>query len=122
MIRSRRLDGGPSAHTDGLRQALYDVYADFGVQRARIRAVTARREQLQDAADTAEQLSFEPHRDDQLRAESAVDVLNRPFGAGIVYPTAAYGRAVWRFVRVCSPAFLSCGSKGGAQVVCWPRI
>ncbi|MER8199390.1 hypothetical protein ABTY00_36390 [Streptomyces microflavus] len=46
ITRSRRLDGGPSAHTDNLRQALYDLYADLGFQRTRIRAVTARCEQL----------------------------------------------------------------------------
>ncbi|MFE8975825.1 hypothetical protein ACFYM7_20695 [Streptomyces cyaneofuscatus] len=61
VIRSRRLDGGPSAHTDDLRQVLYDLYADCGFQRARIRAVTARCEQLQDAARTPEQLSLD-HR------------------------------------------------------------
>ncbi|CAM5246198.1 UmuC domain-containing protein OS=Streptomyces cyaneofuscatus OX=66883 GN=G3I52_26650 PE=3 SV=1 [Streptomyces cyaneofuscatus] len=85
VIRSRRLDGGPSAHTDDLRQIL----ADCGFQRARIRAVTARCEQLQDAARTPEQLSLDPHRDDQLRTESAIDALNRRFGAGTVGPAAA---------------------------------
>ncbi|MFJ8762947.1 hypothetical protein [Streptomyces cyaneofuscatus] len=94
VTRSRRLDGGPSAHTDDLRQVLYDLYADCGFQRARIRAVTARCEQLQDAARTPEQLSLDPQRDDQLRAESAIDALNRRFGAGTVGPATAYGRAV----------------------------
>ncbi|MEU3837774.1 DinB/UmuC family translesion DNA polymerase [Streptomyces microflavus] len=94
ITRSHRLDGGPSAHTDDLRQTLYDLYADCGFQRARIRAVTARCEQLQDAARTPEQLSLEPQRDDQLRAETAIDALNRRFGAGTVGPAAAYGRAV----------------------------
>ncbi|CAO0825393.1 UmuC domain-containing protein OS=Streptomyces microflavus OX=1919 GN=Smic_78970 PE=3 SV=1 [Streptomyces microflavus] len=94
ITRSRRLEGGPSAHTDDLRQTLYDLYADCGFQRARIRAVTARCEQLQDAARTPEQLSLDPQRDDQLRAESAIDALNRRFGAGTVGPAAAYGRAV----------------------------
>ncbi|MFJ7063125.1 hypothetical protein ACIQVA_36615 [Streptomyces microflavus] len=54
VIRFRRLHGGPTAHTDDLRQVLYDLYADCGFQRARIRAVTARCEQLQDAARTPE--------------------------------------------------------------------
>ncbi|MER6639084.1 DNA polymerase Y family protein [Streptomyces microflavus] len=94
ITRSRRLEGGPSAHTDDIRQTLYDLYADCGFQRARIRAVTARCEQLQDAARTPEQLSLDPQRDDQLRAESAIDALNRRFGAGTVGPVAAYGRAV----------------------------
>lgn len=94
IIRSRRLDGGPSAHNEDIRQVLYDLYADCGFQRARIRAVTARCEQLQDAARTPEQLSLDPHRDDQLRAESAIDALNRRFGAGTVGPAAAYRQAV----------------------------
>ncbi|WP_435860703.1 DinB/UmuC family translesion DNA polymerase [Streptomyces microflavus] len=40
ITRSHRLESGPSAHTDDLRQTLYDLYADCGSQRARIRAVT----------------------------------------------------------------------------------
>ncbi|MFW3470219.1 DNA polymerase thumb domain-containing protein [Streptomyces microflavus] len=43
ITRSRRLESGPSAHTDDLRQTLYDLYADCGSQRARIRAVTGGR-------------------------------------------------------------------------------
>lgn len=30
ITRSHRLESGPSAHTDDLRQTLYDLYADFG--------------------------------------------------------------------------------------------
>ncbi|XXZ47489.1 hypothetical protein AAGT00_00630 (plasmid) [Streptomyces cavourensis] len=51
-------------------------------------------EQIQDAARIPEQLSLDPQRDDQLRAESAIDALNRRFGGGTVGPAAAYGRAV----------------------------
>ncbi|MFF6896174.1 DinB/UmuC family translesion DNA polymerase [Streptomyces microflavus] len=90
---SHRLESGLSAHTDDLRQTLYDLYADCGSQRARIRSLTARCQQLQDAARTPKQLSLDPQRDDQLRAESAIDALNRRFGAGTVDPAAAYGRA-----------------------------
>lgn len=91
ITRSRRLESGPSAHTDDLRQTLY---ADCGFQRARIRAVAVRCEQLQGADRTPEQLSLDPQRDDQLRAETAIDALNRRFGAGTVAPAAAYARAV----------------------------
>ncbi|MFD5063324.1 hypothetical protein [Streptomyces sp. NPDC058394] len=43
--RSRRLSGGPSAHTDDLRDAAYEMYPALGLQPARVRAVALRCEQ-----------------------------------------------------------------------------
>ncbi|MFW3464286.1 DNA polymerase Y family protein [Streptomyces microflavus] len=80
--------------TSAQRRFPIDTLDPTAVRGARIRAVTARCEQLQDADRTPEQLSLDPQRDDQLRAETAIDVLNRRFGAGTVGPAAAYGRAV----------------------------
>jgi DNA polymerase-4 len=64
-----------------------------GRQRARVRAVALRCEQLVDAAMVAEQLSFNADRERRLRAEQAVDALNRRFGSGTVGPAATYLQA-----------------------------
>ncbi|WP_331757044.1 hypothetical protein OH782_41425 (plasmid) [Streptomyces sp. NBC_01544] len=91
--RSRQLPGGPSAHTDDLRDAAYEMYRALGLQRARVRAVALRCEQLLDAAAVAEQLSFDGGREHRLRAEQAIDALNARFGSGTVGPAASYLQA-----------------------------
>ncbi|MBT2369157.1 hypothetical protein J7E88_28535 [Streptomyces sp. ISL-10] len=93
LHRSRRLSGGPSAHTDDLRDAAYEMYRALGLQRARVRAVALRCEELVDAAAAFEQLSFDANREHRLRAERAVDVLNARFGSGTVGPAATYRHA-----------------------------
>lgn len=91
--RSRQLPSGPSAHTDDLRDAAYEMYGALGLQRARVRAVALRCEQLLDAAAVSEQLSFDAGREHRLRAEQAIDALNRRFGSSTVGPAASYPRA-----------------------------
>lgn len=65
----------------------------MGLQRARVRAVALRCEQLVDAAAVAEQLSFDAGREHRLRAEQAIDALNLRFGSGTVGPAASYLQA-----------------------------
>jgi DNA polymerase-4 len=91
--RSRQLPGGSSAHTDDLRDVAYDMYRALGLQRARVRAVALRCEQLVDAAAASEQLSFDADREHRLRAEQAIDALNARFGSGTVGPAASYLQA-----------------------------
>ncbi|WP_406301078.1 hypothetical protein OHA61_00190 [Streptomyces sp. NBC_00885] len=93
LIRSRQLPGGPSAHTDDLRDLAYDLYRSMALQRARVRAVAIRGEQLVAAETVAEQLSLDAMREDRLRAERAVDALNRRFGPGTVGPAASHRHA-----------------------------
>ncbi|NWF30927.1 hypothetical protein HW130_32575 [Streptomyces sp. PKU-EA00015] len=93
LHRSRRLPGGPSAHTDDLRDAAYEVYRSLGLQRARVRAVALRCEQLVDAATVAEQLSFDVGREHRLQAEQAIDALNARFGSGTAGPAAGFPQA-----------------------------
>lgn len=69
------------------------TYRALGLQRARVRAVALRCEQLLDAAAVAEQLSFDAGREHRLRAERAVDALNARFGSGTVGPEASYLQA-----------------------------
>ncbi|WP_425573792.1 DNA polymerase Y family protein, partial [Streptomyces globosus] len=82
--RSRQLPGGPSAHTEDLRDTAYEMYDKLGLQRARVRGIGLRCEQLVDAAAAAEQLSFDQGRERRLRAEKAIDLLNARFGSGTV--------------------------------------
>ncbi|MET7620533.1 hypothetical protein [Streptomyces sp. NPDC005408] len=93
LIRSRQLPGGPSAHTDDLRNLAYDLYRSMALQRARVRGVAVRGEQLVAAETVAEQLSLDAMREDRLRAEQAVDALNRRYGSGTVGPAASYRHA-----------------------------
>ncbi|CAL9636596.1 DNA polymerase IV (plasmid) [Streptomyces sp. enrichment culture] len=91
--RSRQLPGGPSAHTEDLRDTAYEMYDALGLQRARVRGIGLRCEQLIDAAAAAEQLSFDQGRERRLRAEKAIDLLNARFGSGTVGPAASYRQA-----------------------------
>lgn len=79
----------PSNHTVNLTRTAYALYAKLGLQRARVRSITLRCEQLMDAAHATEQLSLDPHRTNVLVAEGAIDALNRRFGA--VRSAATYG-------------------------------
>ncbi|MFD0723812.1 DNA polymerase Y family protein [Streptomyces globosus] len=91
--RSRQLPGGPSAHTEDLRDTAYEMYDKLGLQRARVRGIGLRCEQLVDAAAATEQLSFDQGRERRLRAEKAIDLLNARFGSGTVGPAASYRQA-----------------------------
>ncbi|TXS52749.1 hypothetical protein [Streptomyces sp. t39] len=91
--RSRRLPLGASAHTDDLRDLGYDLLASLGLQRARVRGLALRCDDLVDASAVAEQLSFEPERAHRLSAEKAVDQLNKRFGPRTAGPAATYRHA-----------------------------
>ena len=93
LTRSRLLTSGPSAHTDDLRALAYELHASMGLQRARVRGIAVRGEQLLSADQVAEQLSLDELREDRLRTEPVIDRLNRRFGTGTVGPAASYRRA-----------------------------
>ncbi|WP_405776664.1 hypothetical protein [Streptomyces sp. NBC_01538] len=88
--RSRTLRE-PTAHTPAIRDTLYATFAALGLQRARVRAVTARTGNLATATGTAVQLtSTESHR----TLEPVLDRAVRRFGPGATAPAAlgAYTR------------------------------
>ncbi|MEJ8632085.1 hypothetical protein [Streptomyces sp. MS2.AVA.5] len=93
LTRTRQVPLGPSAHTEDLRELAYDLYDTLGLQRARVRGVALRGEQLVDAGQVAEQLTLDDLRDRRLRTEPIIDALNRRFGQGTVGPAAAFRRA-----------------------------
>jgi DNA polymerase-4 len=90
LTRSRRLTT-PSAHTEDLRDAGFELFARLGLQRARIRGVSVRATELVDADRVAEQITFDRRTENGRRAESAVDKANRRFGAGTVRPARLAG-------------------------------
>ncbi|MDJ0467045.1 hypothetical protein [Streptomyces sp. H27-C3] len=90
LSRSRRLEA-PSAHTEDLRDAGYELFARLGLQRARTRGVSVRATELVDADRVTEQITFDRRTENGRRAESAVDKANRRFGAGTVRPARLAG-------------------------------
>ncbi|MFJ2752729.1 hypothetical protein [Streptomyces sp. NPDC087297] len=91
LTRSRKLPA-PTAHSTDLRDSAYGIFDGLHLQRARIRAVTVRADQLIDAARVAEQISLDRTEENIRRIETAIDRANRRFGAGSVRPAALADR------------------------------
>ncbi|GAA3017410.1 DNA polymerase thumb domain-containing protein [Streptosporangium longisporum] len=83
--RSRTLDE-PTAHTPALAACAYDLHARLGLQRARVRAVAVRAEQLMDEEHAVRQLVLDPGDDRRRRIEQAADRARARFGADAVRP------------------------------------
>ncbi|MEV0263283.1 helix-hairpin-helix domain-containing protein [Streptomyces sp. NPDC050617] len=86
-VRARAFEE-PTAHTPALTAAAYALHAALGLERARVRAVALRAEDLRDADRTARQLTFDPADDKARRAWAAVDRARARFGAAAVGPAA----------------------------------
>ncbi|MFF2571119.1 hypothetical protein [Streptomyces sp. NPDC058084] len=91
LVRSRKLPAA-TAHSADLRNAAYGIFNGLHLERARVRAVTVRAEQLLDADRVAEQISLDRAEENVRLLESAVDRANRRFGPGAVGPAALAGR------------------------------
>ncbi|MEU3459246.1 hypothetical protein ABZ721_04725 [Streptomyces sp. NPDC006733] len=78
----------PSAHGDDIRATVYELYAALGLQRARVRSLGVRAEQLRPAHAAAQQLSLDQVRENRLAVEPAVDRANARFGPGAVRPAS----------------------------------
>ncbi|MGG7574737.1 DNA polymerase Y family protein [Streptomyces sirii] len=90
--RTRRLDE-PTAHGPALTEAAYALHAALGLQRARVRSVALRAEDLCRAELASRQLTFDPSDDKAHRIEAAVDRARARFGTGAVRPAATLGGA-----------------------------
>ncbi|WP_052867534.1 DNA polymerase Y family protein [Streptomyces niger] len=86
--RTRRL-AEPTAHGPALTEVAYALHAALGLQRARVRAVALRAEDLCRAERAARQLSFDPADDKARRIEAAVDRARTRFGPHAARPAAA---------------------------------
>lgn len=78
-VRTRTLPE-PTAHTPALTAVAYALHDALGLQRARVRAVALRAEELTDAEQAAHQLSLDPREEKARRAEAAADRARRRFG------------------------------------------
>ncbi|KAF4406228.1 DNA polymerase Y family protein [Streptomyces lycii] len=82
----------PTAHSPALTDAAYALHGALGLQRARVRAVALRAEDLTDAASAAHQLTFDPADEKSRRVEAVTDRARARFGAAAVRPASAFGR------------------------------
>ncbi|MGP3967611.1 DNA polymerase Y family protein [Streptomyces sp. 6N223] len=80
----------PTAHTPALVDTAYALHAALGLQRARVRGLALRAEDLTDAGDAPHQLSLDPADERRRRAEAAADRARRRFGRGAAGPAAAH--------------------------------
>jgi DNA polymerase-4 len=80
----------PSAHTPALTAAAYALHDALGLQRARVRAVSLRAEELMPAELASRQLSLDPREEKARRAEAAADRARQRFGASAAHPAALF--------------------------------
>ena len=85
--RSRTLRE-PTAHTPVLQDTLYALFAALGLQRARIRAVTARVNNLAATERAFVQLTLDAATENNRVLEPVIDRANHRWGTGTVHPAA----------------------------------
>ena len=78
-----RQSGNPA-----IRDTLYATFAALGLQRARVRAVTARTGNLATATGTAAQLTFDRSTESHRTLEPVLERAARRFGPGAIAPAA----------------------------------
>ncbi|MGW2714807.1 DinB/UmuC family translesion DNA polymerase, partial [Streptomyces sp. NPDC001356] len=85
--KTRRLPE-PSAHEDDLRTLAYQLMDGAGLQRARLTGIVLKGEDLIDAGQVAEQISFDGARESRLVAEQTMDRIRDKFGPDSIGPAA----------------------------------
>lgn len=83
----------PTAHTPALTATAYALHDALGLQRARVRAVSLRAEELTPAELATCQLSFDPRAEKARRAEAAADRARLRFGAAAAHPASLFDAA-----------------------------
>lgn len=85
--RSRTLPE-PTAHTRPLATTAYELYDLLALQRARVRSISLRAQDLRPATEATEQLTLDP-ADDRTRAiEAVTDRARIRYGPGTIRPAA----------------------------------
>ncbi|MFD9520430.1 hypothetical protein [Streptomyces sp. NPDC059979] len=79
LTRTRTL-AEPTAHSATLTATAYALYEGLGLQRARVRVLSLRAEDLTPAERAARQLSFDPEDDKARRLEAVTDRVRARFG------------------------------------------
>ncbi|MGW5930511.1 DNA polymerase Y family protein [Streptomyces anulatus] len=75
-------------HTTLLARSAYDLYETLGLQRARVRSITLRGENLTPAEHATRQLTFDHTIDKTLLIEAVQDRARRRYGTDIIKPAA----------------------------------
>lgn len=83
LTRTRTL-GEPTAHTATLTATAYALYEGLGLQRARVRALSLRVEDLSPAEGAARQLSLDPDDEKSRRLEAVTDRVRARFGPHVI--------------------------------------
>ncbi|MCZ0206756.1 DNA polymerase thumb domain-containing protein [Streptomyces achromogenes] len=78
----------PTAHSAALTRTAYGMYEALGLQRARVRALALRAEDLTPADQAAHQLTFDPVDEKTRRIEETADRVRAKFGPQAVFPGA----------------------------------
>ncbi|MEV5348047.1 DNA polymerase Y family protein [Streptomyces achromogenes] len=78
----------PTAHSASLTRTAYGMYEALGLQRARVRALALRAEDLTPADQAAHQLTFDPVDEKTRRIEETADRVRAKFGPQAVFPGA----------------------------------
>lgn len=90
--KTRRL-AEPTGHDDDLRTLAYQLMDAAALQRGRLTGLALRGEDLVDADQIAQQISFDDAREARLVAEAAIDRVRQKFGPRIIGPAAVHRRA-----------------------------
>ncbi|MFF4354946.1 hypothetical protein [Streptomyces sp. NPDC001530] len=90
--KTRRL-AEPAGHDDDLRTLAYQLTDAAGLQRGRLTGLALRGEDLVDADQIAQQISFDDAREARLVAEAVIDHVREKFGPRIIGPAAVHRRA-----------------------------
>ncbi|MFD3699290.1 hypothetical protein ACFWUZ_24680 [Streptomyces sp. NPDC058646] len=83
LTRTRTLPE-PTAHSAALTATAYALYAGLGLQRARVRALSLRAEDLTAADRAVRQLSFDPEDEKARRLEAVTDRVRARFGPHVI--------------------------------------
>ncbi|WP_331758957.1 DNA polymerase thumb domain-containing protein [Streptomyces anulatus] len=75
-------------HTALLARSAYDLYDTLGLQRARVRSITLRGENLRPAEHAARQLAFDHTVDKALLIEAVQDRARQRYGTDVIKPAA----------------------------------
>ncbi|MFI2360977.1 DNA polymerase thumb domain-containing protein [Streptomyces anulatus] len=88
-------------HTMLLARSAYDLYATLGLQRARVRSITLRGENLSPAEHAARQLTFDHTVDKALLIEAVQDRARRRYGTDVIKPATLGTPTVrWRYTSM----------------------
>jgi nucleotidyltransferase/DNA polymerase involved in DNA repair len=76
----------PTAHSAALTDVAYRIHESLGLQRARVRSLTLRAEDLMPLERAARQLTFDPADERSRRIEAVADRARARFGPGVIVP------------------------------------